>query len=127
MAERCGRSAERTRQCELGTADAVRQTQLRLRGKGETLLGFRLYLGEWSARRQAERGRRVPAVASEGEVADAIHGVQCPAHQLLPAGRVLRPRHHEGTHAQVGSSLVTRKSALLDDVVSELAEAISSP
>ena len=67
----------------------------------------------------------VQAVTRKRKVADPIRDVKRPAYQLPPAGRVFRPRHHERTHAQVGSRLITRQAAFLDQVISELAEPIS--
>ena len=120
-----GQSAERPCQPKLGAEDAIHKTQLGLAGKRQAAFGFRLDFRERRSDRQAERDRCVAAVTRKRQVADPIRGVERPAHQVLAAGRVFRPRHHERAHAQVGSRLITRQAAFLDQVVSELAEPIS--
>ena len=72
--------------------------------------------------RQTDRDRCVKAITRKGKVADPVRGVERPAYQLVPAGRVSRPRHHERANAQVGPRLIARQAAFLDQVISELAE-----
>src|SRR6478752_161608 len=114
-------SAERPGQPELRAAGRTHTTQLGLAGKGHSAFGFRLDFGERSSYRQTHRDRDVKTITHIGEVADPIRGVERPAHQLAPAGRVYRPRDDERTHTQVSSRLITHQAAL-DQVKPQLAE-----
>ena len=120
-----GESAERPCQPKLGAEDAIHKTQLGLAGKSQAAFGFRLDFRERRSDRQAERERCGEAVTRKRQFAGPIEGVERPAHQVLAAGRVFRPRHHERAHGQVGSRLITSQATFLDQVISELAEPIS--
>ena len=91
----------------------------------QAIFSFRLDLDERVSGDQVVRGQLLASIGGKRQIPGAVRKVERTANQLAFAGRMLRPRDHGIPECDVGSRLVTRQSALLDQVKTELAEPIS--
>jgi len=118
--KRRGQPAQRHDQPELCSAQLDDQAELHALGECEAVDTFRLRLRERIADRQIVRNDLIPAVRSKRQIADPIRRVERPSNELTSTADVCRPRHDGAADVHIGSGLIARQTAFLDQVIAQL-------
>ena len=89
----------------------------------ETMLGFALHLGKRVARREKVRGQGVAGVSAERQVAVPVRHLERAAQQIAASPDMSRPGQDVSSKLVIDPGLEPCQSALLDQLIAELAEA----
>src|ERR1700739_96053 len=88
----------------------------------EASLSFALHLGQRVSRRKKICIQVVAAICCKSEVADPVRGIEGAPHELSTCSDVSPPRYDTVPKTQIGASLVAMQSALLHQIVAQLAK-----
>src|SRR5262249_43796902 len=114
--------AQRHDEPKLRSTQLDDETELHTPRESHAVLTFALRFRERIPASQEVRDQLNPAVGREGQVAHAIRRIERAPDQLAPRAHMLRPWHDGAADVHVGSRLVAREPALLDQVVAQLRE-----
>jgi len=117
-------AAQRPNEAELSGDGVNDEPEPHLLRERQALLGFAFGLGKRIARREKVRVQLVAAVGGVGEVAHLVCRLERAAHQVAAGPDMPGPGHDAVAEFHVGPGLETPQSASVDQVVTELAEAI---
>jgi len=87
-------------------AELRNEAEPRPLGKRETLLGFRLDLGERISYPQEVRDQLRAAIGSKCKVADSVGGIEGATCQLASLRGMFRPRYDHVSERHIGSGLI---------------------
>ncbi len=121
------KSPESPDQPKLDGDEVDNHPEPRLLGKRETVLGFALHLGKRVADGEKVRGQGVATVRAEGQVAVLVRHLERPTQQIAASLDMSRPGEDVSSKLVIDPGLETPQSALLDQLITELAEAKTGP
>src|ERR1700735_1200899 len=91
------------------------------------MLDLALHLGERVAHREKVRAQGVATVSAEGQVAVPVSHIERPTQQIATIFEMSRPREDVSSKLVIDSGLGAPQSALLNQLIAELAEAKTAP
>ena len=101
-----GQPTENPDNSDLWTEKVRNKAELRPLGKRETLLGFRLDLGERISYPQEVRDQLRAAISGKCKVADSVGGIESATCQLASLQGMSRPRYDQVSERHIGSGLI---------------------
>src|SRR5689334_21470817 len=87
------------------------------------MLGFALHLGKRVAHDEKVRGQSVATVRGEGQITVLVRHLERPTQQIAASFDMSRPGEAVSSKLVIDSGLENPQSALLDQLITELAEA----